>query len=159
MATRDNRTLLAGIRPARLEDQPTIRRIVRRAGINPLGLPWQRFVLAEVDGRIVGTGQIKPHKDESRELASLAVVPAFQGQGIGGDIIRHLLAAEQGPVYLMCAGRLGGYYARFGFRVIEPAEMPPYFRRVHHLANVLATGEPRLLVMVWHPASRVLSTA
>ncbi len=135
------------IRPARPEDQPVIRRIVRRAGINPLGLLWPRFVVAEIDGQIVGTGQIKPHKDGSRELASLAVMPEFQGQGIGDDIVRHMLRSEQGPLYLMCASRLGGYYVRFGFQALPPGDMPPYFRRLHRLVNLLTTGEPRLLVM------------
>jgi amino-acid N-acetyltransferase len=118
------------IRPAREPERWTIRRIVWRARINPTELDWQRFLVAETAGRIVGVGQVKPHKDGSRELASLAVIPSHQRQGIGAQIIRALLARETGIVYLVCASRLASYYARFGFQHIERAAMPPSFRRM-----------------------------
>ena len=111
---------------------------MRAARINPTGLHWRRFVVAEEHGRIVGVGQVKPHYDGSRELASLAVVPDRQGQGIGSAIVRTLLAHAPGPLHLMCTDRLEPYYARFGFRRLEVAEMPPYFRRIYRLAHVLA---------------------
>ncbi len=135
------------IRPARQADQPTIRRIIRQAGINPFGIDWPRFVVAEENGQIVGVGQIKPHGDGSRELASLAVIPERQGAGIGTAVVRALLAGENGPLYLMCARRMEAYYQHFGFRRIPPAEMPPYFRRMHRIANLGTWRQPRLIVM------------
>ena len=36
---------------------------------------------------MVGVAHIKAHGDGSRELASLAVVPDRQGEGIGGALI------------------------------------------------------------------------
>lgn len=137
-------------RPATAADQPIIRRMIYRAGINPLGLDWRRFVVAEEDGRIVAIGQIKPHADGSRELASLAVTPSRQGQGIGSALVRKLLASSSAPLYLTCRAGLQTYYARFGFRAITPDEMPPYFRRVAFLMNLGApANRPRLLVMRW----------
>lgn len=118
------------IRAAAKADEAAIKRIVRAARINPTNLDWRRFLVAEVDGRIVGTGQVKPHRDGSRELASIAVVPAYQRQGVGGQIIRALIARENGPLYLTCRAPLGAYYPRFGFRAIGRDEMPPYFRRL-----------------------------
>ncbi len=126
------------LRPATAGDQPAITAIVRAAGINPFGLHWPRFLVAEADVplRIVGVAQIKPHGDGSRELASLAVVLDRQGEGIGGALIQALLAAEQGPLHLMCRDELEGYYARFGFHALRPAEMPPYFRRMTRVAGI-----------------------
>ena len=120
------------IRPATQADQPAITAMVRAAGINPLSLHWPRFRVAEDAGRVVGVAQIKLHGDGSRELASLAVAPDRQGLGIGGALIQHLLAQPEGqpPLYLMCAHPLESYYIRFGFRRVERAEMPPYFRRM-----------------------------
>ena len=80
----------------------------------------------------------KIHGDGSRELASLAAAPDRQGEGIGGALIQHLLAQPEGqpPLYLMCADPLESYYTRFGFRRVERAEMPPYFRRMTRVAGV-----------------------
>jgi N-acetylglutamate synthase-like GNAT family acetyltransferase len=103
-----------------------------------MSLNWPNFVVAEEDGAVVGIGQVKPHGDGSRELASLAVVAARQGQGIGSTIIKALLARERGILHLTCRRQLGGYYERFGFRRLEPAEFPPYFRRMIPVINLVA---------------------
>ena len=145
------------IRPATQADQPAITAMVRAAGINPLSLHWARFRVAEEGGRVVGVAQIKLHSDASRELASLAVVPDRQGDGIGGALIQHLLAQPEGqpPLYLMCAHPLEGYYTRFGFRRLERAEMPPYFRRMTRLAGVFIAivalfGETHHIIVMRH---------
>jgi N-acetylglutamate synthase-like GNAT family acetyltransferase len=126
------------IRRAVQADQASITSIVRAAGINPLDLRWPRFLVAKEDGRIIGVVQVKPHRDGSRELASLAVVPEYRGQGVGSALVRELLATEGESVYLTCADRLEGYYMRFGFRRLEPTEMPPYFRRLSRLTRFLS---------------------
>jgi N-acetylglutamate synthase-like GNAT family acetyltransferase len=125
------------IRPATEADQDTIRRLIKDAGINRMSLKWPNFIVAEDGGAIVGIGQVKTHGDGSRELASIAVVPARQSQGIGGAIIKTLLAREQGVVHLTCRSQLRGYYERFGFRRLDPAEFPLYFRRLLPIINVV----------------------
>ena len=130
--------MIYAIRRAVEADQASITSIVRAAGINPLDLRWPRFLVAEEDGRIIGVVQVKSHRDGSRELASLAVVPEYRGQGVGSALVRDLLATEGESVYLTCADRLEGYYTRFGFRRLEPAEMPPYFRRLSRLTRFLS---------------------
>ena len=85
---------------------------------------------------MVGMGQVKSHGDGSRELASIAVVPARQDQGIGTAIIEALLAREPGVVlHLSCRRELEGYYERFGFKRLEPDSYPPYFRRTTLLVS------------------------
>lgn len=142
------------LRAATAADQPTIEAIIKEAGINPLGLKWARFVLAEDQGKVVGTGQIKPHGDGSRELASIAVLPAYQKQGVARLIIEHLLTQESGTIYLMCQSRLRPFYEKFGFHVVPLNEMPPYFRRIKRMAGVVMgvmavfwRNAPRLAVM------------
>ncbi len=125
------------LRPATEADQKTIKTIVHEAGINPRGLDWQRFLVAEDQGQIVGIGQIKPHSDGSRELASIAVIPERQEQGIASRIIQGLLEKETGPLYLMCLDKMDEFYPRFGFRRIDsPTDLPPYFRRMYRFARV-----------------------
>lgn len=138
------------LRPARESDRDTIRRIVHKVHINPLNLDWRRFIVAEEESQIVGIGQIKPHGDDTRELASLAVIPSRQGQGIGTALVRALLQDSTPPLYLTCRTRLTSYYVRFGFVLLQPAEMPPYYRRLSRLVNLFAGGgRQRMAVMRW----------
>ena len=128
------------IRDATEADQATIRRLIAEARINRMSLNWPNFVVAQdadsEDGQIVGVGQVKAHDDGSRELASIAVIPARQRQGIGRAIIETLLAREPGAVlYLTCRRELQSYYEPFGFRLLVPSEYPPYFRRIVPLVN------------------------
>lgn len=137
------------IRVATEADQTMIRRLIKEAHLNPMSLDWPNFVVAEEEGAIVGVGQVKAHKDGSRELASIAVVPERQGQGIGRALIEMLLAREAGvAVHLTCRRELRGYYERFGFRRLEPGEYPPFFRRVVPLVNLfMRVFGTRILVM------------
>ena len=116
------------IRPARVNEQWTIRRIVWQARINPIDLEWRRFLVVEIEGNIVGVGQVKAHRDGSRELASIAVIPSCQGQGNGSNLVRALMARELDTLFLTCRAPLETYYARFGFRRATVQELPPYFR-------------------------------
>lgn len=126
------------IRSATPADQKIIERIIRDAGINPMALDWRRFLIAEENGQVIGIGQVKPHSDGSRELASIAVIPECRGQGIASAIIRALLEKERGEIYLLCRNELESFYARFGFRKIGRDEMPPYFRRITRVLDFLA---------------------
>jgi N-acetylglutamate synthase-like GNAT family acetyltransferase len=124
------------IRPATENDQPAIRRLIAEVRLPRMNLQWPNFVVAEDDREMVGMGQVKSHGDGSRELASIAVVPKLQSEGIGTAVIEALLAREAGVVlHLSCRRELEGYYERFGFRRVEPAAYPPYFRRTTGLVN------------------------
>ena len=135
-----SKTLASYSIQAASEDQAkAIKGLVYDSGINPTALNWRHFIVAlDEKMKLIGCGQIKTHADGSKELASLAVVPVMQGQGIGSALIRRLLSAHDGPLYLMCQSSLGPLYERFGFERIEGDEMPKYFRRVSQLAGVLA---------------------
>jgi N-acetylglutamate synthase-like GNAT family acetyltransferase len=128
------------LRPATKEDFPEIRALIHAVGINPMGLDWRHFIVAIAEnGEFIGCGQIKNHRDGSRELASIAVVQRRRGQGVATRIIKRLLDGVKRPIYLTCRGGLGPFYEKFGFHTIQPDEMTPYFRRVSRLANALVT--------------------
>jgi N-acetylglutamate synthase-like GNAT family acetyltransferase len=146
--------LIYSLRAATAADQPAITAIIRQAGINPMALDWQRFLVAEADGRIIGTVQVKPHGDGTRELASLAVVPEWQNRGVGAALMQAVLARETGPLYLTCRSELESYYTRFGFRPLARDELTPYFRRLARIVGIITvlarvTGnDVRLSVML-----------
>jgi N-acetylglutamate synthase-like GNAT family acetyltransferase len=142
------------LRPATPSDSASIRSLIFRVGINPRGLDWRRFLVAvDAGGRLIGCGQVKPHADGSRELASIAVRPSGRRRGLASQIIRRLMTEAGHPLWLMCRSDLAGFYRRFGFVSIEdPQRMPRYFRRVYRLAAAAARilpGDNPMAVMMW----------
>jgi N-acetylglutamate synthase-like GNAT family acetyltransferase len=143
----------AGIsfRPAAQKDARAIRNLTYRVGNNPMGLRWQRFLVAVNDSdELVGCGQIKQHRDGSHELASVAVLPEWQGRGIGRAIIMRLLEDAPLPLYLTCKGTMEKYYWQHGFSAVTPKEMTPYFIRLWKffwLIKKFLPGLPPLVVM------------
>lgn len=127
------------LRPASREDFPAIRSLIHSVHINPFGLNWQRFIVAEaMGGGLIGCGQIKTHADGSHELASIAVVPAWQGNGVARAIIEKLLDSHQGTLYLTCRSHLRVFYEKFGFIDAPDNDLPPYFKRIRSLVRYLA---------------------
>jgi N-acetylglutamate synthase-like GNAT family acetyltransferase len=142
------------IRPAIQEDQNAIKSLIRSVRINPTRLDWRRFVVAvDEEETLIGCGQIKPHKDGSRELSSLAVVEHWRGKGVARALIEWLMAEYAPPLWLTCRSSLVQLYERFGFREVQSTEkQPPYFRRLRRLADtfhLLASTSDYLAVMVW----------
>jgi len=139
------------LRPAKSSDFPKIRALIRAVHINPLGLNWEHFVLAvNPQDEMIGCGQVKNHRDRSKELASIAIVPAWRGKGVARAIIEKLLETHPGDFYLTCRSSLQPFYERFGFEVIAIPQMPRYFRRISRLARTLGMlriVDQKLLVM------------
>ncbi len=147
-------------RPAQAGDEAAIKALIRAVNINPMGLKWHRFIVAiDENGRLIGCGQIKPHRDGSRELASVAVQKAWRRQGVAGTIIEHLLANQQPPVWLTCMDRLVPFYEQFGFVEVKGGDgrsIPLYFRLARAFFKPIqwiGRIPGYLAIMVW-PASQ-----
>ena len=126
------------LRPAVEGDDGAIRALVREGQINPTGIKWPRFVVAVTNkGKVIGCGQVKPHRDGSCELASLVVTAEWRGRGVAAAIVKVLINAYSEDLYLMCRSSLGGFYERFGFRTLHETEMPAYFRRINRLVRLV----------------------
>ena len=79
-------------------------------------------------------------------LAPVSVLPAFQGKGLGGELIRagNARCAELGCVAIIVLGH-AEYYPRFGFssHLAESLQAPfsgPHFMALEFTAGVLASG-------------------
>jgi amino-acid N-acetyltransferase len=130
------------IRPALERESTRIRALIYAVKINPMNLDWRRFIVAIApDGDLIGCGQVKPHRDGSLELASIAVAAAWRGKGIARDIIQALLLAHPGELHLTCRSHLEPFYEKFGFQVINEAQMPPYFRKISRLARLFSSSD------------------
>ena len=114
---------MISIRPARAEDQPTIRAMIREAHLDPTALKWPNFMVAEGDGQIVGIAQMKPYAD-CREFGSFVVRREWRSRGVGRQLIETLLSRETGDVHLMCEQHMLPYYHKFNFQLIGFGEAP-----------------------------------
>lgn len=143
------------IRPAVEADGATIKSMVRAARLVPTNLHWSRFLVAEVEGRrIVGMWQVKVHKRGTREVASGMVLPEYRQRGISAKLMHALLDREHGPLYLRCNEKWARYYEQFGFRRVEPSELPADFRKDYRIGTTIvairflfARRKPRLIPM------------
>jgi N-acetylglutamate synthase-like GNAT family acetyltransferase len=127
------------IRPALQSDFPAIKALIHEVDINPMGLDWHRFIVAEMpDGQFIGCGQLKPHSDGTLEMASIAVKSNWRGKGVARIIIQKLMAEAPRPLYLTCRARLGPFYEKFGFRAVPAGELPKFFRRLSKVAGLVS---------------------
>lgn len=137
------------IRNARRAEAQQIRDLIWRVQINPMSLDWRRFMVAvDESGLVAGCGQVKSHGDGTREMASIAVQPELQHQGIGTAVVQRLLAENSPPLYLTCRARMEPFYQRFGFATVAPEKLPPYFRRIFQAVAFFRRLSPRMEKML-----------
>jgi len=77
-------------------------------------------------GQVVGCAAVHAYSPTLGEILSVAVVPEFQGQGIGGRLVEECLrrARANGIEHLWLATVKPGYFARFGFKPISRWKLP-----------------------------------
>jgi amino-acid N-acetyltransferase len=126
------------VRRAMASDQAAIRQMVHSAGLDPFSLDWPNFVVADLDGMIVGIGQVRPYP-RCPELGSIVTLPEYRGRGIAGQIIEMLLDRQAGTVYLECLDSMASYYARFGFFPIPWRQAPMPLRLKAGLGNMFGS--------------------
>jgi amino-acid N-acetyltransferase len=127
------------IRPAQQQDQQTIVSLIRRAKINPRNLRWERFLVAEENGQVIGIRQVKVHDQGTREVASGFVLPEYRRQGISARLMNELLARETGPFYTMINEKWAPYYERFGFRQVQVSQLPPDFQKEYRIGRLITS--------------------
>lgn len=142
------------LRPATAADQAQLTAFIRTMPLNPMGIKWQNFVIAESEsGEFIGCGQVKTHRSGIRELASIATVPAWRGRGVAQAIVAHLCEQYQRPLWLVCHSDLASFYEPFGFvEQTETKKLPSPFRFYKRLSSVmlfLSRRPGHLAVMVY----------
>lgn len=112
------------VRPAVAGDQEAILALTRGERVNPNGLHWPRFFVAERDGALVGAVQMRLHRDGARELGTLVVAPQARNQGVAAQLINALLSRNRGRVFMVTGHEHAQHYARWGFAPIRPCQAP-----------------------------------
>ena len=75
---------------------------------------------------VVGCAALHCHSATQAEILSVAVLPAFQGRGIGVRLVQHCehMAKGSGIERLWLATVKPAYFARFGYKPISRWELP-----------------------------------
>lgn len=125
------------IRPAARADGPAIRALISAARLNPRDLDWRRFLVADAAGEVAACAQVRVHRRGTRELASVAVVPARRGTGLGRRISEAAIDREPlRPLYLYTEARTEAFWARLGFSTIEGDAIPRDLRGPLRVARI-----------------------
>jgi N-acetylglutamate synthase-like GNAT family acetyltransferase len=129
--------VLDRIRRATVGDQAAISRLVHQARLNPRGLDWRRFVIAEAGGAPIGVAQVRRHPDGARELASLVVLAEHRDRGVAARMIDALLTDEPGPVFTLIDRRYAQHFRRWDFHPVDPDELPRSMARQLRIGRVV----------------------
>jgi amino-acid N-acetyltransferase len=118
------------IRPARTDDVRAIRsfidaystdgRLLSKATVT-LFESVQEFIVAEIDGRIVGCGALHVMWEDLAEVRTLAVDPDFVGRGIGSTLLASLMdrARSVGVKRVFCLTFRVHFFGAHGFTEID----------------------------------------
>ena len=123
------------IRKARTADVNTIQELVKQFADQELMLPlavgeiYERlrdFHVAEIEGRIVGTGAIHVTWESLAELRSLAVMAEHQNQEVGSKLIHAMLedARGLGTTEVFTLTYVPEFFKKFGFEEIDRHTLP-----------------------------------
>ncbi len=134
------------IRPAAAVDAALIQRMVRGARLDPTQLRWSNFLIAEIDGAVVGIGQVRRHRT-CKELGSLVVTRDYRQRGVASALMAALEAQAGLPLYLMCEASLESFYRRFGYHTIGYWETPGTLRLKRTFTLLFRIFGVRILAM------------
>ncbi|MFB6363021.1 N-acetyltransferase [Paenibacillus elgii] len=91
-----------------------------------LSVQLDTFVVAEIDGQLVGCGSLTRLGQDLVEIRSLGVSDGYKGQGIGKALVASLLheAKQQGIPKVMALTYEVAFFERNGFAVVEKEIFP-----------------------------------
>ena len=87
----------------------------------------QEFVVAEVDGEVVGCGALHVLWEDIAEVRTVAVVEQMHGKGVGHLILENVLARakEVGVKKVFCLTFETKFFGSHGFKEIQGAPVEP----------------------------------
>ena len=124
------------IRPAKTSDVKKIRAIVDAYAAErkllskdtvTLFESVQEFVVAEVDGEVVGCGALHVLWEDIAEVRTVAVVDQMHGKGVGHLILESILikAKEVGVKKVFCLTFETKFFGSHGFKEIQGSPVEP----------------------------------
>jgi N-acetylglutamate synthase-like GNAT family acetyltransferase len=108
---------------------------------------WEQYWVIEYQATIVACARLDIHT-EHREIYDLFVLPQWRGHGCGRQLMQHLIATSNQPIYLASLPSAVAFYQTIGFRPIAIQKLPMF------LSGRLSLNSPRyrrigLQPMIW----------
>jgi amino-acid N-acetyltransferase len=124
------------VRPARTRDVAAIRRLIdvyvpRRILLDKATVTLfedvQEFLVAEIDGVVIGCGALHVLWEDLAEVRTLAVDPQVRGSGAGHALLEQLLerARGLGVSRVFCLTFEVDFFGRHGFHELDGAPVEP----------------------------------
>ena len=123
------------IRQAAPEDIQTIVRIIAHYASQGLMLPrshqamqesLSRYVVADLDGEIIGCGGLEQYSNDTAEVFGLATAPNTTVRGTGSAIVEALIkrARSEKISQLFAMTLAPAFFQKMGFRTVEHKDVP-----------------------------------
>ena len=123
------------IRPAQHTDIDTMVRIIGGYASQGLMLPRSHnglsaalpdYVVADVDGDVVGCGGLQQYSNDSAEIYGLATVPDNSPAGTGRAIVQALIekARDEHIAKLFAMTLAPGFFQKMGFHTVPHSDVP-----------------------------------
>ncbi len=108
------------IRKAKGNDLEIIFSLAKKYNLESNDMDANQFLVAEIDGKIIGFGRLLQHKD-CIELGTIGVIEEYRNKGIGKKIVLELLkkAIEMGYKSIYLTTLIPEYFKKFGFKVVK----------------------------------------
>lgn len=104
------------IRPAKETEMDQVRELALKFDLDSEDMPYEEFLVAEGDQKLIGLVRIKDNKD-CFELCSLGVLKEKQKLGIGKKLVEAVIEKQPDNLYL--ATIIPEYFAKFGFIKVD----------------------------------------
>lgn len=133
---------------ATLDDTKTLMEILRSVRGDTKDISGEQFVIAKDAEKIIGCTRIKQLSD-CLELASVAVLPEHRKQGVGLELVKHILGTDsRRPVYLLCFAETCNFYKKAGFDIIDLNLLPNSLKQEYaRVATLLKDSNRRIEAM------------
>ena len=84
------------------------------------------FYISEENGKLIGAAALHIVWEDLAEIRSVAVAEDAERKGVGTDLVNACLdeAKELGLKRLFCLTYKPDFFARFGFRIVDKAQLP-----------------------------------
>jgi len=123
------------IRQAQHEDVHTIVRIIAHYAAQGRMLPRSQaaltlalsdYLVADIDGNVIGCGGLEQYANDSAEIYGLATAPETSHHGTGSAIVQALIEkARTEKISQVFALTLApGFFHKMGFRTVEHKDLP-----------------------------------